>query len=121
MLKKLMIICICALMSFVVQAATAWVNGVEWTYQVSNGKAEIYNATFSAAIPTSTQGAITIPSTLDGYTVTSIGFSAFYHCSGLTSVTIPDSVTSIGSYAFYECSGLTSMTNPFASASPLHP
>ena len=35
--------------------------------------------------------------------VTSIGVSAFYGCSGLTSVTIPNSVTSIGSGAFAFC------------------
>ena len=50
-----------------------------------------------------------IPS--DG-SVTSIGGGAFYNCSGLTSVTIPDSVTSIGESAFYNCSGLTSVTIP---------
>ena len=44
--------------------------------------------------------------------VTSIGNGAFEYCSGLTSVTIPNSVTSIGDYAFYECSGLTSVTIP---------
>ena len=44
--------------------------------------------------------------------VTSIGNSAFYDCSSLTSVTIPNSVTSIGSNAFQGCSGLTSVTIP---------
>ena len=36
--------------------------------------------------------------------------SAFWDCSGLTSVTIPNSVTSIGYSAFYNCIGLTSVT-----------
>ena len=48
---------------------------------------------------------------LDG-SVTSIGNSAFYGCSGLTSITIPDGVTSIGRDVFYGCSGLTSITIP---------
>ena len=44
--------------------------------------------------------------------MTSIGNYAFYNCSGLTSVTIPNSVTSIGESAFCYCSGLTSITIP---------
>ena len=50
---------------------------------------------------------ITIPDS-----VTSIGEKAFFYCGGLTSITIPDSVTSIGSSAFSDCSGLTSITIP---------
>ena len=45
-----------------------------------------------------------------GEGVTSIGYYAFYGCSGLTSVTIGNSVTSIGDDAFSCCSDLTSVT-----------
>ena len=50
---------------------------------------------------------ITIPDS-----VTSIYDSAFYGCTGLTSITIPDSVTSISRFAFEGCAGLTSITIP---------
>ncbi|MCQ2450256.1 MAG: leucine-rich repeat domain-containing protein, partial [Clostridia bacterium] len=45
-------------------------------------------------------------------TVTTIGSSAFEGCTGLTSITIPNSVTTIGSYAFYDSYDLTSITIP---------
>ena len=44
--------------------------------------------------------------------LTSIGEYAFYYCSSLTSITIPEGVTSIGSHAFYDCDSLTSITIP---------
>jgi len=44
--------------------------------------------------------------------VTSIGASAFYGCSSLASVSIPEGVTSIGGDTFYDCSGLTSVSIP---------
>jgi hypothetical protein len=50
---------------------------------------------------------ITIPES-----VTCIGDYAFNDCENLTSVNIPDDVTSIGEYAFYGCNGLTSITIP---------
>lgn len=42
----------------------------------------------------------------------SIGDNAFYGCTGLTSVTIPDGVTSIGEFAFYGCHNLASVAIP---------
>ena len=47
-----------------------------------------------------------------GSVVTTVGSYAFYGCSGLTSVAIPDGVTSIGDWTFYGCRGLTSVTIP---------
>ena len=50
---------------------------------------------------------VTIPDS-----VTSIGYSAFSGCESLQSVTIPNSVTSIGDSAFVDCSSLQSVTIP---------
>ena len=78
-----------------------------YTYAVSSdGTITITDCKGSAS------GAITIPSEIDGKSVTSIGEKAFWGCTGLTSVTIPNSVTSIGDGAFLECTGLTSITIP---------
>jgi len=83
--------------------ASAESSGI-YTYSVTDGQATITDCDSTAS------GAITIPSTFGEYPVTSIGYSAFSDCRGLTSVTIPDSVTSIGDYAFYDCAGLTSVS-----------
>ncbi|MBQ4065395.1 MAG: leucine-rich repeat domain-containing protein, partial [Clostridia bacterium] len=53
-----------------------------------------------------------IPSTYNGFPVTGIGRDAFWYCTVLTSVIIPDSVTSIEGFAFSNCSALTSVTIP---------
>ena len=55
---------------------------------------------------------IIIPAEIDGLPVTSIGYCAFYDCTGLTSITIPDSVDSIGESTFEGCSALTKITIP---------
>jgi hypothetical protein len=79
-------------------------------------------------------GAATIPDTINGLpvssigtnaflyssltsvmipnSVTSIGDGAFYHCTSLSSVTISNGVTSIGNDAFYDCTSLTNITIP---------
>lgn len=43
-------------------------------------------------------------------TVSSIGNSAFYNCSGLTELIIPNSVVTLGDYAFRYCYNLASIT-----------
>ena len=96
-------------------ALTEMVDGIKWEYEVRDGKAEIGDDSelvSGPAISPSTTGAITIPSLLGGYVVSSIGDRAFDQCSGLTEVSIPDSVTSIGDYAFYYCTGLTEISIP---------
>ena len=92
-------------------ADTKTINGYTWSYEIYDGTAEICNYD-SAAISPKPIGAVTIPSTLGGKPVTSIGNSAFENCDGLTSVKIPDTVTSIGYGAFSCCSGLTSVMIP---------
>ena len=72
-----------------------------------------YNIDFGTKAATVTESAnsysgnIVIPETVTysgvTYTVTSIERSAFYKCTGLTSVTIPNSVTSIERSAFSDC------------------
>ena len=56
--------------------------------------------------------AIVIPSEYNGLPVTSIGAYAFFGCTSLTSIEIPDSVTSIGESALSYCTSLTSIEIP---------
>src|ERR1039457_1377456 len=76
----------------------------QFTYTINNGTITITGYTGPG-------GAVTIPSTIDGLPVTTIGDSAFAFCP-LSSVTIPNSVISIGDWAFFDCRSLTSVTIP---------
>src|SRR5665213_2811651 len=75
----------------------------QFTYTTNNGTITITGYTGPG-------GDVTIPATINGYPVTSIGNFAFSYCSSLTSVTIPNGIASIGDDAFLACTGLTNVT-----------
>ncbi len=90
------------------------VGGVYYNLNSSSLTATVtYRGSSYSSYSSEYSGDVVIPITISysgkEYRVTSIGSSAFYNCSGLTSLEIPNSVTSIGSSAFYNCSGLTSL------------
>ena len=57
-------------------------------------------------------GDVTIPGTINGLPVTSIGESAFHSCPNVTSMTIPNSVTDIRDFAFHSCTALSGLNIP---------
>ena len=80
-------------------------NGVTIYYNWINNKTELavsIRGTTYSEYKNEYSGNIVIPESVsyegETYPVTSIGNSAFRDCSGLTSVSIPNSVTSIGEY-----------------------
>ena len=104
--------CCVATCCFGAEAFTETVNGLEWTYRVVEGEAVLGGNNGGSTIPTSTFGAVTIPDTLGGYTVTGVGDNAFRGCNALTRIIIPNTVKYISIYAFRECSGLMTMDVP---------
>jgi hypothetical protein len=74
-----------------------------FVYTVSGGKATIVDYEGIPII-------VSIPSTLEEYTVTEIGEGAFSSDLTLLSLTIPDTVVKIGDKAFYNCYGLRTLS-----------
>ena len=97
---------------------TEVVNDIEWTFTIKDGCARVGGDAHSLAVPQSTSGSITIPSSLGGCPVTTIGETAFSNCIGLRSVTIPEGVVRVGQSAFSGCSGLRSIIIPDSVLSP---
>lgn len=88
------------------EATAAEMTQGPYTYAIANGEVTITDCKATAT------GALTVPKTIDGYPVTAIGDSAFFACSKLTSVTVPEGVTYIGRFAFGNCSALKTVSIP---------
>ena len=120
-LLSLSVFLMMALLSFAHDFQVKNADGKTIYYNITSSSAPYtvavtYKGTSSSEYSNEYNGSVTIPKSVSyggkTYSVTSIGSFVFGWCSGLTSVTIPNSVTSIGDYAFSSCSGLTSVTIP---------
>ena len=113
-MKKLFTLLFTLLSTTVLWAYDFEVNGIY--YSISEHNAKEVSVTYKSWNNPTYSGSVLIPSTVTynktTYSVTSIGEYAFYNCSSLTSVSIPNSVTSIGWSAFDGCSSLASITIP---------
>jgi hypothetical protein len=91
------------ILGFVFLASSSYaLSNTEFTYNIIDGGVEVTGCV--GTCPSN----LVIPDTIDGYSVTSIGSSAFED-NQLTSATIPDSVTIIHNAAFWK-NPLTSLT-----------
>lgn len=97
------VLCLCLSLGCVMSEAASSGN---FTYEIENGHAVI------TALSDSASGSIEVPGVIGGYPVTEIGDYAFYGCSLVTSVSLPDSIEQIGVGAFYNCMMLERLAVP---------
>ena len=82
------------------------ISELDKTCQVGVGEAYV------PAIPTSYSGSVTIPASVNGYSIISIGDWAFFPSCNFSAISIPNSVTHIGGNAFSGCSNFSSIVLP---------
>ena len=92
--------------SLTAEAATQYTSGYYTYERLDSVHAKIVD------VDSNISGAVTIPETLDGYTVSVIGRYAFSWLQNITSVVVPSGVTTIDNGAFSGCSKLSSVSLP---------
>ena len=111
---KSVMLALCMLVSFYANAHDFEVDGIYYNILTTTEVEVTFKGSYSSEFSDKYTGKVEIPESIsyDGstYSVTSIGYDAFYGCTGLTSITIPNSVTRISSWAFKRCTGLASIT-----------
>ena len=95
------------------QQGQATVDGIVWNYEVLTTTTckvgiDVNNAPNINAVDQSITGSVTIPETIDGYTVVEINDEAFKGCQ-VSSIIVPNTVTKIGDEAFKRCHSLTTL------------
>ena len=99
-MKKILFAIIPLLLFFAVDEVQAATTVDGFSYEVTeDNTVEITDYTLNSE-------SVSIPSVIDGKTVTSIGYMAFYNNKSIKSVTIPDTVIEISNRAFYNCTNL---------------
>ena len=110
-MRKILSLFLMACMSVGAFAYDAKIDGIYYAFYGENATVTYRDQNYN-----SYSGEVVIPATVEyngtEYAVTSIGHRAFYGCSSLTTITLPNSITSIGSEAFCDCSSLTTITLP---------
>lgn len=110
-MKKILLIISIILFTNIVLAQNTFVVG-DITYKPTTGN----NVKVRSCNQSATN--VVIPETVENngitYNVTCVGEDAFYWCSNLVSVELPNTITSIESYAFYYATSLTSLVIPNA-------
>ena len=116
-MKKIIVFCVAFLATMSLWASETSVNAIWYDFDNESKTASVtYRGYGLWDYSDEYTGEVVIPSTVtyegEEYSVKSIGDDAFFECSSLTTITLPEGVTEIGRGAFANCSSLTSITLP---------
>ena len=98
------------------------IDGIRYYIFTDEAKAQVAHSDYAINddnyiyTPSRYSGDVVIPASItyngNTYVVTGIGSNAFFQCSNLTSVEIPNTVTAIYTAAFYDCWNMTTISLP---------